>query len=688
MDFTILKRHVAERIATLSKQHNVLFVADTDRDEIWSTYLNAFPEGTNPIYRKRTEHDCSCCRSFIRQIGNVVALVNNEYQTIWDINIAKEEPAYQAVADAMAKYVKSKAIANIFITNERTVGQNFNFEQLLPGATPVKHNHFYASIAAKFIQPKASLDTIRGKKRSAYDVTLRGLRELTLDSAETVLELITQNSLYRGADHKAAVQEFVKHKRAFDKLTPEQQSPFVWNLIGANHIGIRNTVIGTLLIDLSNGDDLDGAVRSFERKVAPENYQRPTALVTKRMIEEAKATMDSLGLTSAIHRRLATIADVSIVDLLHANRDVKSLVKHDDAFGALTAEAGGSYTAKQFSKLQTVSIEQFLTEYLPTASLVEVFVEAAHRPNFVSLIAPEDPTARQLFKWDNPYSWSYVGETADAIKERVKAAGGNVEGDVCIRLAWSNHDDLDLFVMEEPIRGERHRVYFANRYSPSPNGGQLDVDANAGGGHTRTPVENIVYPSASMMKPGVYKVSVNTYSKRESTNNGFTVDIALNCTGEKYSYEFATNKSSGDNTSIATISVDKDHNVKVEGNAQSSSIAFAPTAPHWGIPLNTFRKVSAVSLSPNFWGDNAVGNKHYFFFLEGCVNDDSARGFYNEFLRNDLTPHRKVLELVGARQQPTIVENQLSGVGFSVTVHRTVTMRVTGKTTRIINVAF
>lgn len=31
------------------------------------------PAGTNPIFRERTEHDCSCCRNFVKNLGNVVA---------------------------------------------------------------------------------------------------------------------------------------------------------------------------------------------------------------------------------------------------------------------------------------------------------------------------------------------------------------------------------------------------------------------------------------------------------------------------------------------------------------------------------------------------------------------------------------------------------------------------------------
>ena len=56
-----------------------------------------------------------------------------------------------------------------------------------------------------------------------------------------------------------------------------------------------------------------------------------------------------------------------------------------------------------------------------------MLLETKHASNLVSLIAPVDPTSGRLLKWDNNFSWTYNGDMADSIKERVKAAGGAVE---------------------------------------------------------------------------------------------------------------------------------------------------------------------------------------------------------------------------------------------------------------------
>jgi hypothetical protein len=341
-------------------------------------------------------------------------------------------------------------------------------------------------------------------------------------------------------------------------------------------------------------------------------------------------------------------------------------------FADLSATA--SSAPKKLDKLQDVPIEKFIAEYLPTATSIELLLDNKHANQMVSLVTADDATAERIFKWDNNFSWSYRGETADAIKERVKAAGGNVDADVCCRLAWSNYDDLDLHLIC-PCGNE---ISFRTRTARS--GGKLDIDMNAAFGTTRQPVENIFFSNAKTMKAGKYRLYVNQWSRREETNKGFTVQIQI--LGTIHSFEFQDNGRSGINTEVAILTSDGKGNIDIEG---SKGVAKKQTV--WGISTNEFVKVHAMMLSPNYW-QQQVGNKHYFFMLEGCENDETSRGFYNEFLRSDLDAHRKVFELLASKNKPSFTKDQLSGVGFSSTVENKVVCRVTGKTARVINIVF
>jgi len=671
MNFVNFRTAVANSFKAMTANGAVLFQANIDKTKIWEAYLSSFPDGSNPIYKVRTEHDCNCCKAVIRQVGGAVAIKDGKVYTIWDA-VMKGEPEYQQVANAMAGYVRSCAISGLFLTSEPKFGVERNFEKS-GGNEIIAHSHFYLTMPKNLVVLKDQIGPKKSEFESGRQVFHRGLSELTVDSLETVLELIAQNSLYRGQEHKFAVSSFLVLKKAFDKA--QNKELFSWEKSAdtpAAVARINNSAIGTLLNNLSKGMDLESAVKAFESVVAPHNYKRPTALVTEKMIKQAQEKVQELGLMSAFSRRFASLADVSINDVLFADRSIKA-----DLSGSVFADlaATASSAPKKLDKLQDVPIEKFIAEYLPTAISIELLLDNKHGNQMVSLVTADDPTAERIFKWDNNFSWSYRGETADAIKERVKAAGGNVDADVCCRLAWSNFDDLDLHLMT-PSGDE---ISFRNRNGGS-TGGKLDVDMNAGGGHTRQPVENIFFSSAKTMKAGKYQLYVNQWSRREEKDTGFTVQIQI--FGAIHSFEFGDNGRSGNNTQIATLISDGKGNITVEG---SKGVAKKQTV--WNISTNEFVKVHAMLLSPNYW-QQQVGNKHYFFMLEGCENDETARGFYNEFLRSDLDAHRKVFELLASKNKPSFTKNQLSGVGFSSTVENKVVCRVTGKTARIINIVF
>ena len=82
------------------------------------------------------------------------------------------------------------------------------------------------------------------------------------------------------------------------------------------------------------------------------------------------------------------------------------------------------------------------------------------------------------------------------------------------------------------------------------------------------------------------------------------------------------------------------------------------------------------------------GNKHYFFILDGAHNDSQARGFFNEFLTDDLRDHRKVFEVLGSKMKCEKSDNQLSGLGFSSTQRNHVFCKVRGSFSRTIKITF
>lgn len=165
MNFKLFQQAVAVQFKRMSA--HPLFRVNADKDWLWATYLNAFPAGTNLLYRKRTEHDCSCCKSFIRIIGNVVAIIDGKVESIWDIKVDSE--AYQIVANTMAGLIQIHTINNAFLHYEGHAGTERNFEQVT-GEAPKTWDHFHVHIPKQFVLQKASIPTKLGEMRAHRDV--------------------------------------------------------------------------------------------------------------------------------------------------------------------------------------------------------------------------------------------------------------------------------------------------------------------------------------------------------------------------------------------------------------------------------------------------------------------------------------------------------------------------------------
>jgi len=666
VDFKKFADLIRFRFDQMAKE-SVLYRADVDRDTIWNLYPS-FPEGTNPIYRERTEHDCNTCKNFIRDVGDVVVIKNGKLSSVWDIEI---EGPYGEVVNVLSEFVRKQKIQNIFQHFTKSAGAQTT-RQLLENGSYKTWNHFSCSIPQKFVGTDGEKLNVA---RTNVQVFERGLKEISDDSISTVLELIEQGSLYRGEEHKPSIVAFKKLKTAYDKITDEtEKSIFLWENNAEHGARIKNTVIGTLLVDLSSGEELDKSVRSFETKVAPANYKRPTALVTKGMIEQAMKTIEDLGIEPALYRRFAVPEDLSVNNVLFVDRSTASKMK-----GSLKDNLLKEVKPKKdFSKVEEVSIEDFTKKILPGISGMEVLFKNKHTSNLMSIIAPVHEDAPNILKWMNNFTWSYTGNVADSIKERVKKAGGKVDGIMRVSLSWSNYDDLDIHVIEPG----GFEIYYGDTYSKTS--GNLDVDMNAGRGTTRDPVENIVWTDARKITKGIYKVRVHNFTLRETTNIGFEIQTEFNGEITNYSYPRKVNDKQfidvltfrWDGEKVVDIVIAKD----IELSTASKIV--------WNIPTETFHKVNILTISPNHWDDQAIGNKHFFFILENCLNDEQPGGFYNEYLRGDLDKHRKVFEMISGKMKCEPSDRQLSGLGFSSTKHDELICRISGNFDRELKIKF
>lgn len=681
---------IQKNLQQMSKDSSRLFTVNVDTEELYNLYLDSFPAGTNEIYRERREYDCSCCRHFIRDVGNAVSIKNGELHTIWGINPVSDDK-YNVVAAALDAYVKQKAVLGVFLKKEKRIGTPENRE-MLPTGKINKYEHFFVDLPEICIFKEYYGHTLEGdlsQFRDIRNVFKRSLDEISKEAVDTVLELIAQNSLYKGAEWKKQLTEFKNYQKEYGKLTDEQKELWIWekSIAAGAVIGkIRNHSIGTLLVNISEGMDLDLAVRKYEQIVAPVNYKRPKAIFTKKMLEDAKKTITELGYMDSLQRRFATLDDITVNNILFSNKDAaKRITGAMDLFDEMEQDV--AIDPKRFSKVEEISAEDFIKNVLPVAKELEVYLENKHIQNMVSLIAPEVAAAKTMFKWNNGMSWAYTGNITDSdIKENVKAAGGSVAGVVRFSIQWNDKDgkdnsDLDAHCIE-PKGGEH--IYFGCRKSLRTRG-ELDIDITQPVDQCRASngvaVENITYPSKEYMIPGTYKFFVNQFAYRGS--QGFKAEIEVN--GEIHSYEY--NAPVRGNVDVAEVILDQSGNFKVVDKLPGNCATISKDV--WGIKTLQFTPVSVVCYSPNYWDEqNGIGHQHLFFMLKDCINPEEPNGYYNEFLKPELEQHRRVFEALGAKAHVKDVDDQLSGVGFSLTKRNDLIIKVKGATERVLKIKF
>lgn len=685
LEFRTIRDAVTQHFKEMCNDNQHLFEIDLDKDKLWEIYLNTIPAEDNQIFRVRREYDCSCCRHFIKNIGNVVAIKNGNLITLWDFVAA--DPRWTAVAKAMSEYIKQFPVTNVYLSKFNSVGTVYNMDDN-DGGTPIKWEHFYLDLpkALTINNRSTTLDTAKGRYRDNRNVFKRALDEFSLGTLDTVLDLINQGSLYKGDEYKHILVRFRTLKKDYDKLTNDNiKELYAWEqsvLIDDSTAKIRNTAIGTLLIDIANDVDLEEAVRKYEIVTAPANYKRSKPIFTQKMLEDAQKTITELGYLNSLERRYANADDITVNNILFSNKDTAKRIQGavENLFDQLEKETKGM--PKKFDRVEEIQIDKFINDVLPSASEVEAYVEGKHIPNFMSLIAPVHSDAKTMFKWNNNFSWAYAGNVTDSmVKQNVKNAGGKVDGVLRFSIQWNDLNDWDQndedAHCKEPGGNE---IYFSKKINWY-TGGNLDIDIMDPAKGVPA-VENITWPDICRMEEGVYKFFVHCYTYRGG-RSGFRAEIEFN--GQIYAFDYSKPLRQGEKVQVAEVTLkDGQFSIKelLPSNCSSREI--------WGIKTNEFTPVTVVCYSPNYWDEQSgIGNKHYFFMLKNCVNPELPNSFYNEFLCSELYPqHRKVMEALASKAHVQETEDQLSGIGFSSTLRNDLVVKVKGATERVLRIKF
>ena len=184
--FSLVKKQLQDNFQSILSLTPYLFYVSIDRDEVWNQYLTGFEQEV------MQEHNCNSCKSFLRQYAGIVGIINGERVSIWDGLTVDNE--YQKSIDNLRNYIHSLPITDVFMNEFASCGTDKNVDKV----SGVVWQHFYINLPGKFVVRAKEIDSRRGELRTNKETFMRSLEELSIDSTETVLDLIAQGSLYRG----------------------------------------------------------------------------------------------------------------------------------------------------------------------------------------------------------------------------------------------------------------------------------------------------------------------------------------------------------------------------------------------------------------------------------------------------------------------------------------------------------
>ena len=703
--FVELNQKLNEQFAKM-QEFGKLFCSELTGQQIWDLYLAGFKPEQNPMFRdpESTEHNCNNDKNFIRRYGNIVAINPEtlELITLFDIDVTGT--VYEDTIPNLSKTIKQAKVSEVFFETftelnslpYEKVNKNQPLFQLGHKETykqyteeeaekfgvvrcdkTYKFDHFHVFLKNEFVnKTNKSIEQIRAEFRDNKNVFKRGLDEISLDTLVLVRDLIQQGSLLNGDAQLTKVVSFVSFKERYNKLSSQQKDNWTWihsyNLVTAK---FRNELIGTLCVELTEGVDLNTACQTWNKRVDPANYMKAKAPITETQKKEARKFVEENGYSDSFDRTLVTLEDIKVTEILHSNIG-DGTIKNVSIFDNIKTGTSTQHKRSQFDGIEEVGFEKFMKDILPTCTSVEVLFENRFEENLVALTTANNKESKPIFKWNNNYSWTYKNNLAGKsfIKENVQKAGGKVDGLLRCSLQWNDEDtqgivDLDLHC----VQSTGDEIYYANKKSYT-TGGWLDVDMQS---PRHIGIENITWQNKVLDNNYIFEVK----NYNGGSNKGFKIEIEFK--GEIFNYFYQQPVKPSQRVKVATVTV-KNGEFTITHHLQET----ASSKTIWNLETNKFHKVKLACLSPNYWSDNNVGNKHILFMLDNCKTDSPLRGFHNENLNNELLQHRKVIDVLGdvAMIQPT--DNHLAGVGFNSTVRDEVILKLSGSHKRTIKVKF
>ena len=382
--YTDFERLIAARVAAAV---GPLFTTDADPEKLWAAYLESIPA------ERRQHYNCHACRRFIQTYGGLVSIDPDfgAVSVLWGGDFGDVPAFFRPAVARLGALMSGAAVTGVFIDASPVWGT----------ATAGGWSHLCGIPKTPFLASATkSAGQVAAEKREDRGILARSLADYSLAAVCEAVRVLESGTLTRSEKAEGVARWFRGVHESLTKCHDRRRRDNVLWLAAATappgFCHVRNTVLGTLLDDLTAGHSFDVVAKRWAEKLHPLQYQRPTAAPKAGQIDAAEKLVASLGLAPALARRFATLEDV-LATLWTPKPAAPQPTAAAGVFGHLRTPPAGVRPLELPAVRMTW--EKFARTVLPGAVTLEVRVPTG-RANFYGLTTAADPTAPPLLQWD------------------------------------------------------------------------------------------------------------------------------------------------------------------------------------------------------------------------------------------------------------------------------------------------
>lgn len=363
-----------------------------DPDELWEAYLSGFED---PEIRQ--QHNCHCCKSFIKKYGGLV--FTNGVETF--------SPLWPAYTDTKLYTESLSNINKLFDSNRCSIKYPFTTKRKLLGANEddAGWTHFWVKRNGAYTCEDPG--KVAGELATDHEMLVEYIRWVKLNTLTVASELLQGDSTFARSKHAAMVKWLLNTKICAEGMKGSQaRRNYLWHSAMSAPKGfchIKNTVVGVFIHDIESGESIHDARRRLNAAMHPLQYQRPQAAPTEGNIRAAEDLFRRMNLAPSLRRRYAHAGDIQEWLWKPTEREAKE----QGIFSHLSREHKKMELPKD-SYINNVSWTVFARDVLPHTKSIRIRLQ--NSMNFAGLVTAAVPDAPPLLHWDredrrNPVSW-------------------------------------------------------------------------------------------------------------------------------------------------------------------------------------------------------------------------------------------------------------------------------------------